>query len=344
MQQITRYNKKILITGGGGYIGSITAYTFLQKGYEVIVIDNFSTGYHAPLALLQEKFGSDKLRFYKVDLTSDLSPFFNKEKNIHGAIHFAAHCSVDESMKYPEKYFTNNLCGSVNFLNALVAAHIGILVFSSTCAVYGEAQYMPIDEKHPTNPTNPYGFSKLTVEQIMSWHSELKGLRYISLRYFNVCGASDDGLLGDSKRPSVHLVQNAVRGALGLEPFYLTYPEVDTSDKSPIRDYVNVVDLAEAHIKAFEYLMNGGKSEVINIGTGTGNSVLEIVKKVEEVTGVSIERKKNVVRQGEYAKMVASIDKATQILGWRPRRTLSQSVSTLIQWYQAHPHGWVTHV
>ena len=333
-------HRKILITGAGGDIGSVAAYTFLQKGYEVVAVDNFSRGYRGPLEVLQKKYSQAKIRFYEGDIR-DLSFLFEKEKNIEAAIHFAALCSVNESMQYPEKYFSENTCASIVFLNTLLTHHIFNIVFSSTCAVYGEAQYMLIDEKHPTHPTNPYGASKLMVENVMRWYSQLKQLKFVSLRYFNVCGASDDGVVGDAKKPSVHLVQNAVRGALGLEPFYLTYPAVETPDKSPIRDYVNVVDLSEAHVSATEYLVKGGGSEIINLGTGTGNSVLEIVGKVEEITGTSIKKEKAPTpRQGEYAKMVASIEKAKKILGWTSRRTITQSITSLIEWYKSHLSGW----
>ena len=160
------------------------------------------------------------------------------------------------------------------------------------------------------------------------------------LRYFNVCGASDDGLIGDSKKPSTLLVQNAVMGALGIEPFYLTCPQVSTPDKTPIRDYINVVDLNEAHLSALDYLMNGGQSEVINLGTGTGNSVLEIVKKVEEATGYKFDLKKTTPRQGDDPKKIASIDKAKKILNWEPKRTIKDSVKSLMAWYNQHPKGW----
>ena len=184
-------------------------------------------------------------------------------------------------MENPQKYFTNNVCGSQNLLSAMLDSGVNKIVFSSTCAVYGETTYVPVDEKHPTRPANPYGSSKLMIEMFLDWYSKLKDLNYIILRYFNVCGASDDGVIGDSKKPSSLLMQNAVRGALGIEPFYLTCPEVDTPDGTPIRDYINVVDLNEAHILALNYLQKGGKSEIVNLGTGNGNSVLEIVKEVQ---------------------------------------------------------------
>jgi UDP-glucose 4-epimerase len=332
--------KKILITGAGGYIGSVATYLLLQKGYEVIALDNFVTGYRQPLDFFKEKYGEKKFRYYEADITKDIDFIFEKEKNISTVFHYAASCLVDESMKNPEKYFFNNVCGSLNLLKTLIKYSIPNIIFSSTCAVYGEAHYVPIDEKHPMSPKNPYGESKRIIEDMMKWFGQLKGLRYVILRYFNVCGASDDGLIGDSKHPSTLLVQNAVRGALNIEPFHLTCPEVDTPDKTPIRDYVNVVDLNEAHVKAIDYLLNGGKSEIINLGTGGGNSVLEIIKAVQKVTGKSFSINKTIPRQGEYAKMIASIEKAKKILKWSPKRSITDSVTSLMNWYNKHPHGW----
>ncbi len=332
--------KKILVTGGGGYIGSVGVNLFLQNGFEVVTLDNFSTGYRQPLEVLQQKFRSDRLRVYEHDLQQDLSPIFTKESGIQAIIHYAASCIVDESMKNPEKYFRNNLVGTLNILDGMVKNKIPIIIMSSTCSVYGEAEYVPVDEKHPTRPMNPYGESKLVAEKMIEWFGKLKGIKYCILRYFNVCGASDDGLVGDSKRPSTLLVQNAVRGALDIEPFFLTYAQVDTPDSSPIRDFVNVVDLNEAHLKALEYLQNGGASDRINLGTGSGDSVLEVVQKVQEITGKKIELKKTTPRKGEYAKMVAAIDKAKSKLGWVPKRTIEDSVKSLTLWYKNHPKGW----
>jgi len=333
--------EKILVTGAGGYIGSVATYLLLQQGYQVVAVDNFSTGYRQPLDFLQEKFGKEKLNYYQLDLRDNLHDFFQKEKNIAAVLHYAAACKVDESMKQPEFYFSNNSLGSQNLMVNLLENGIDKIIFSSTCAVYGEAEYVPVDEKHPTRPKNPYGESKKITETIMRWYGELKNLHYVTLRYFNVCGASDDGLIGDAKKPSVLLVQNVVRGALGIEPFFLTCPSVNTPDGTPIRDYINVVDLNEAHLKALEYLLNNGKSETINLGTGTGNSVKEIVKEVEKATGKMIELKKaEQPRQGEYAKMIASIGKAKQVLGWQPHRTIETSVNSLVAWYNNHSHGW----
>lgn len=337
---LTGMKRKILITGGGGYIGSVASYLLLKKGYQLVVIDNFSTGYKEPLEFLQKKFGKVNLKFYEVDLRKPFDFIFSKEKGINAVIHYASSCLVNESMENPEKYFANNVCGSLNLILTMLKNGVKNIVFSSTCAVYGEAEYVPIDEKHPINPSNPYGQSKRMVEQMIEWLGKLRGLNYMILRYFNVCGASEDGKIGDSKNPSVLLMQNAVRGALEIEPFYLTCPKVATPDKTPVRDYINVVDLNEAHIKALEYLFLGGKSEIVNLGTGGGNSVLEIVNKVQEMTKVKFDLKKGKPRKGEYAKMIADINKAKRILGWKPKRNLGDSVNSLIKWYGTKPRGW----
>lgn len=333
---------KILVTGAGGYIGSVATYLLLQNGYTVVALDNFSTGYRQPLGLMQKRFGLDTLRVYEADLTKDIDNIFRKEANINAIIHYAASCNVDESMKNPEKYFFNNVCGSQNLFTTMMKYNIQNIIFSSTCAVYGEGQYMPMDEKHPINPSTSYGASKRMVEEIMEWYGKLKGFHFVSLRYFNVTGATEDGMIGDSKHPSPHLVQNAVRGALGIEKFYLTCPEVNTPDKTSIRDYINVIDLNEAHIKALEYLFNGGKSEIINLGTGTGNSVLEIVKEVQKITGKEFLLEKITPREGDDAKKIASIEKAKSVLGWQPKRSMKDSVDSLIKWYTLHPTGWNT--
>jgi len=331
---------KILITGCGGYIGSVATDLFLGSGYRVVGLDNFTTGYKQPIDLLQEKYGKDKFRFYQTDIRNDLSPIFEKEPGITIAVHYAASCLVDESMKNPGKYFINNVGGSLNLLEAMMKHKINKIIFSSTCATYGEAEYFPIDEKHPLKPSSPYGVSKKMFEEIIQWFGKLKGLQYCILRYFNVCGASDDGAIGDSKKPSTLLVQNAVRGALGIEKFFITCPEVDTPDKTPIRDYINVVDLNEAHLKAAEYLLQDGKNEIINLGTGSGNSVLEIVDAVQKATGVKFPLEKTTPRAGDDAKKIAAIEKAKTILGWQPKRGMKDSIESLVKWYKIHPHGW----
>lgn len=331
---------KILITGCGGYIGSVSTDLFLSKGHEVVGIDNFQTGYKEPLELLQKKY-PNKFRYYEVDLKKDLSSIFEKEKNIDAVIHYAASCLVDESVRDPGKYFVNNVAVTSNLLATMDKYSIKNIIFSSTCAVYGEVEYFPIDEKHPLKPTTPYGASKKMAEEVIQWFANLKKIHYCILRYFNVCGATDDGSIGDSKKPSSLLVQNAVRGALGIEKFYLTCPQVNTPDKTPIRDYIDVVDLNEAHLKALDYLLSGGDSEMINLGTGTGNSVLEVINQVKKLTGVIIPIEKANTRLGDDAKKIADISKAEKILGWKPKRTIEDSVKSLLIWYKNHPQGWL---
>jgi len=329
---------KILITGAGGYIGSVAADLFLKSGYQVVGLDNFQTGYREPLELLKNKY-PDQFRFYEIDLKNDLSGIFEKEPNVTAVIHYAASCLVDESVRFPGKYFLNNVANTSNLLAMMEKFNINNIIFSSTCAIYGEAEYYPIDEKHPLNPTTPYGASKKMAEEIIQWYGKLKKFNYMILRYFNVCGATDDGSIGDSKKPSTLLVQNAVRGALGIEKFYLTCPEVNTPDKTPIRDYIDVVDLNEAHLKALEYLIKTKKSEIINLGTGTGSSVLEVVSQVKKLTGVEISIEKANTRQGDDAKKIADINKAEKVLGWKPAKKIEDSVKSLLIWYKNHPNG-----
>lgn len=346
---------KVLVTGGAGYIGSHAVKLLLEKKIQVVVTDNLFRGYRQPIEVLQKKFGSKNLKFYQVDLKTpwkekgkdlgctkkviSIDEILKKEKP-DGVMHFAALCLVSESMEKPENYFDNNVCGSLNLFKAMVKNKTNNLVFSSTCAVYGESQYLPVDEKHSLSPTNPYGESKLMVEKIISWFSKSHGLNFVNLRYFNVAGAAKDGSIGDSKKPSQLLMQNAVRGALDLEPFQLTCPKVKTKDGTPIRDYINVEDLADAHLMALNYLFNDGKSDVFNLGTGKGHSVLQIVSQVQKITGVKFPFKKGRVRQGEYAEIYANIHRAKKILGWKPKRSLKDSVKSLVKWYEKHPQGW----
>ena len=337
---MTNKKGKILVTGGAGYIGSHAVKALLESGHQVVVFDSLKRGWKEPIDILKKKYSS--LCFYKGDLKafSQINKVFEKEK-IVGVLHFAALCLVNESMEKPANYFENNVFGTLNLLKAMRRHQVLRLIFSSTCAVYGENQYLPVDEKHPVNPGNPYGESKRMAESEIKWFGQLFNLKYVIFRYFNVAGASEDGLIGDSKKPSQLLVQNAVRGALKIAPFKLTCPKVNTSDGTPIRDYVNVEDLAAAHIKALDYLAEKNtKSDIFNLGTGKGNSVLEIVKKVQVITGVKFPIKQAEARKGEWAEVYADNTKAKRVLNWQPQRNLTQTISSLVKWYKGHPHGW----
>ena len=332
--------KKILITGAGGYIGSVATSLFLSRGFEVVGVDSYIRGFEAPLKLLQEKYTNTKMRYYPVDIRDGIKKVFDTEKNIDAIIHYAAFCNVGESEKEPQLYLGNNVSTVVALLESMRKYDVKKLVFSSTCAVYGEPQTETLDETHPLNPTHPYGESKFICERIIQWYSKLFGLEYVFMRYFNVCGATDDGSIGDSKNPSFHLMQNAIRGALGIAEFYLNNTKVNTPDETPIRDYVNVVDLNEAHVKAVEFLLNGGISSIFNLGTGTGNSVMEIISAVEKITGKKLALREGERRSGDVSKAVASNKKITDVLGWKPTHSIEDSVNSLVKWYTVHPNGW----
>jgi UDP-glucose 4-epimerase len=243
-------------------------------------------------------------------------------------------------MKKPELYFENNVMGTLNLLEVMRQAGVKKIIFSSTCAVYGNAEYLPIDEKHPTKPESPYGESKLMAEKIIQWFDRLHGFNYVILRYFNVCGADSDGEIGDSKKPSELLVQNAVRGALGLADFRLTCPEVNTPDGTPIRDYIDVEDLVEAHLSAYAYLEQGQTSAIFNLGNGKGWSVQEIIHAVRKELSVEFTVAKGEERQGEYSEVYADIGKAQSALHFSPRKTLADSVKSLVKWYTQKPRGY----
>lgn len=327
----------ILVTGGAGYIGSHAVKRLLQEGYAVTVFDNFFRGFRQPLDILK-KYG--ELEVIEGDLTreEDVRRAF-AGRNIGAVMHFAALCLVSESVEKPELYSKNNVIGTHNLLEAMREAGVEKLIFSSTCAVYGNADYLPIDEKHPTRPNSPYGESKLAAERMIEQYGRSHGLRYAILRYFNVCGADSGGEIGDSKKPSELLVQNAVRGALGLEDFKLTCPRVDTPDGTPIRDYINVEDLVDAHVKALTALANG-PSIVANLGTGRGFSVREIVEEVRREMGVEFPVGEGSRREGEDTAVFADNAFARTALGWRPEKTLADSIRSLARWSAGHPRGY----
>ena len=330
--------KKIVVTGGAGYIGSHAVKLLLEKGFKVIVFDNLSRGYSNAVDVLKS-YG--QLGFVKGDMRNpdDIEALLN-DRSIDAVMHFAALCLVNESMEQPELYFHNNTIGTYNLLEAMRKKGPKKLIFSSTCAVYGESQYLPVDELHPVQPMNPYGESKLLSEKMIRWYGDIHGFSYAILRYFNICGASSDGRIGDSKRPSQLLMQNAVRGAMGIEPFYLTCPEVDTPDKTPVRDYIDVEDLAAAHAAALEYLEKFSGYEIFNLGNGAGYSVKQIITKVSEVCGVNIPLIKGETRKGEYASIYAQPEKANTTLNWKTEKDLESSIRSLQKWYEGHPQGF----
>lgn len=330
--------QKILVTGAGGYIGSITTYELLKQNFEIVAIDNFSTGFKGACDFLGSRYNRHQFRWYK-EHVGNSAAVFEKERGVSAVIHFAGSTIVDESMKHPEDYFVNNTCASTGLLENMHRHKIPRILFSSTAAVYGETQKDLVHESHPINPENPYGHSKYMTEKIIRWYEQI-GICHGILRYFNVCGASDDGMLGNAQQPSYALVHNAVKGALGIEPFKLTCSNVNTPDGTPIRDYINIVDLADAHIRTLKYLLAGGSSTTINIGTQSGHSVLEIVNAIEKITGTSIQLKHGTPRKGECASVVASYQKAREIVGWQPMHSLDQSITSTVLWLTKQPRGW----
>lgn len=331
----------VSITGAGGFIGSIMTRLFLERGDRVIAIDNYSSGYSKPLEILKKKYGK-LLTIVKFDLLNgnlaqlDLS-------NSKLVIHLAGRSVVSESIQKPEEYFRDNLVGFLNITKVMKKVKINKLIIASSSAVYGNSQSQSecIDENHPTNPTSPYGESKLMIERILSWYGELNNFDYLIFRYFNVCGAWKRGEMGDSRVPSSAMIQNAIRGALGIDNFKLTYSIVNTPDHSPIRDYVDVLDIGRAHLQGADYLCNGGESEIINLGSGIGYSVLEILEKVENISGLAINKRTTDSRVGESDVSIACIKKANEILHWQPSISLSESISNMIKWYTHMPAGWV---
>jgi len=325
----------ILVTGGIGYIGGHCSITLMEKGYDVLVADNFGTGREEiGNALKNVKAPGKLLGIVKVDLEDQdgLRDVFNFNE-VDAVVHLAALSQVEESVKYPDKYYRNNIDGTSNLLDAMLNANVKKIVFSSTAAVYGEPDYIPIDEEHPKRPINPYGISKMKIENVMDELSDSRGLRSVRLRYFNVAGADSECRVGEWHDPETHLIPNILKSTFtSAEPFKLFGNDYDTRDGTCVRDYVNVEDLADAHILALEYLCKGGKTDYFNIGTNEGSTVLEVYKECESVTKKKIPLTVEPRRAGDPAVLTADNSKAKKVLGWEPRRSLRHSIETAYEW------------
>lgn len=319
----------ILITGGAGYIGSHLAMALLEKGEEIIIFDSLELGHIETIETLK-KYG--KLKFVKGNLKNldDIRGVFLVNK-IDAVVHFAAYSQVAESVKNPQKYYYNNVYGTLNLLNAMLEFGVKKIVFSSTAATYGEPNYVPIDEKHTQNPINAYGNSKLMVERILDDYDKAYDLKSVRLRYFNVAGADSESRIGEWHEPETHLIPNVLK-ADESKSFKMFGTDYDTVDGTCVRDYINVEDLAAAHIKALEYLNNGGKTDYFNLGTNDGNSVKEVFSLCEKVTGRSIPVEICPRRDGDPAKLVAENKKAKEVLGWNPEKDLEYSIKTANEW------------
>lgn len=334
--------RSILITGGAGYIGSHTTRFLANKAYNVTVIDNLERGYKQPIDNINKEV-DNKVNFYKGDLRnrSDLEKVF-KNENYDAVIHFAAYCIVHESNQHPDRYYQNNIVGTDNLLWAMSKYNVNKIIFSSTCVVYSNPlpEDLPITEKSPLSPINPYALSKYCSEKIVQSYSDLKDIKYIILRYFNPCGCALDAKIGDSRFPRSWLMPNAVLGALGLHDFHLTCGKVDTPDGSTIRDYFNVLDLAEAHEAALKGILNKTKNDIFNVGTGKGISTLEIIRMVKDITGVNFENPLGKARENEIPAIYANVDKFKNTFKWKPRYTLEQAVESLVKFYKKYPKGY----
>ena len=319
----------ILVTGGAGYIGSHLVMALLEKGEDVIVFDSLELG-HAETIETLKKYGN--LKFVKGNLKNldEIRGAFLVNK-IDSVVHFAAYSQVAESVKNPQKYYYNNVYGTLNLLNAMLEFGVKKIVFSSTAATYGEPVYTPIDEKHPQHPINPYGNSKLMVEKFMDDYDKAYGLKSVRLRYFNVAGADSKARIGEWHEPETHLIPNVLK-AKEDKVFKMFGTDYDTIDGTCVRDYINVEDLAQAHIKALDYLNNGGETNFFNLGTTEGNSVKEVFTACEEVKGASIPLEICPRRGGDPAILVADNKKAKEVLGWVPQHDLTDCIKSAYEW------------
>ncbi|HLJ69003.1 MAG TPA: UDP-glucose 4-epimerase GalE [Chloroflexota bacterium] len=321
---------RILVTGGAGYIGSHTAKQLSGAGHEPITFDNLSEGHRRAVKwgpLIEADLGDG-------GLLRDVM----REYRVEAVIHFAASAYVGESVREPRKYFRNNVINALHVLEAMQDAGVPHIVFSSTCATYGVPRHLPISEQHPQAPVNPYGESKLFVERALRWYGVAYGLSWMALRYFNAAGGDPEGQIGEDHYPETHLIPLAVQAALGeiphLDIFGDDYP---TPDGTPIRDYIHVYDLARAHVLALEYLAAGGESQALNLGTGHGHSVRQVVETVERVGGRPVPTRQVGRRAGDPEALVADAAHAQQVLGWTPEYPeLGSMVETTWRWRAQH--------
>jgi UDP-arabinose 4-epimerase len=319
----------ILVTGGAGYIGSHACKALAEAGFHPVVVDDLRQGHAWAVRwgpLVQGNFGDRNL----------LSRTF-QQYPIKAVVHFAASAYVGESMRVPDLYFQNNVVNTVSLLDGMRENGVKHIVFSSSCATYGQPRQVPISEDHPQSPVNPYGESKLMVEKLLYWYGQAYDLSWAALRYFNAGGADPDGQLGEVHEPEPHLLPTVLAAAQGSIPHLEVFgTDYDTPDGTAVRDYIHVTDLAAAHVLALRYLLNGQTSAAFNLGTGSGYSVRDVVSTVERVTGRDVPVVERPRRSGDPAKLVADPRKATSILGWRPRYSDLQTViETAWRWQVA---------
>jgi UDP-glucose 4-epimerase len=324
---------RVLVTGGAGYIGSHTVRHLRERGYSVIVLDSMESGHRAAVMGTPLIEGNIKDAGLLAQIFADQA--------IDAVIHFAGYKAAGESMQRPERYFDNNVCGTQTLLQAMQAAGIRHLVFSSSCAVYGTPSRLPVSEADAVHPESPYGESKLMVEQMLRWYSACHGLNSVSLRYFNAAGAAMDATIGEDWTFASNLIPLVMKAALGrsqgLKVFGTDYP---TPDGTAIRDYIHVVDLANAHVMALDFLQAHGQAHVFNLGTGRGASVHEVIATALRITGAAIPVEYVGRRPGDPAAINADTLKAREVLGWQPQYGLEEIIRTAWRWHAAHPDGY----
>jgi len=328
----------ILVVGGAGYIGSFVSKVLTEKGHRVTVFDNLSLGHRAAVG--------PEMDFVRGDLAdrTALDDVLSSE-HFDGVMHFAAFSAVGESMVNPLAYYRNNVANTINLLQAMIDSDVNRFIFSSSAAVFGNPVKVPITEAHPQRPINPYGEGKSMVERVLRDADMAHGLRYVSLRYFNAAGASPRGEMGEDHRNETHLIPLALKAILGEtaggKPLRIFGDDYETPDGTCIRDYIHVLDLADAHVRAMEYLFGGGKSDIFNLGNGKGFSVADVVQTAETVTGKKVPALKAQRRAGDPPILVASSDKITRTLGWQPRfPDLRAIIETAWKWHVNHPRGY----
>ena len=325
----------ILVCGGAGYIGSHAVYQLIKVGEEVVIVDNLQSGHRSAI--------NPAAKFYQGDIRDDkiLDKIFTENK-IEAVIHFAANSLVGESVEKPLMYFNNNVYGMQILLESMVRNGVDKIVFSSTAATYGEPEKIPIQENDRTKPTNPYGESKLIMEKMMKWVSRANSVRFVSLRYFNAAGAVEDGSIGEDHHHETHLIPLILQVPLGKRDHITIFgDDYPTPDGTCLRDYIHVLDLADAHILALNYLRKGGESNVFNLGNGQGFSVKEMIIAAEKVTGQKIKTEIGTRRAGDPAQLIASSDKAKKILKWKPQfADVEKVIETAWTWHKNHPNGY----
>lgn len=321
----------ILIVGGAGYIGSHVNKLLTRKGFKTVVFDNLSRG-HREFVKWGEFFEGDLLNLHQIRSCFERYP-------IKAVMHFSALCLVEESIQQPEKYYLNNVMGTLNLLQAMKESGVKYFLFSSTCATYGFPEKIPISEDHPQNPINPYGRTKLMIEQVLKDYDRAYGLKHINLRYFNAAGADPEGEIGELHDPETHLIPLVLSSAIGrsqeIKIFGTDYP---TRDGTCIRDYIHVMDLADAHIRALQYLMDKGESDSFNLGNGNGYSVREVIEAVKSVTRRDFRVKEVERREGDPPLLISNSQKARRVLNWKPLYgDLRTIIETAWKWYQKTP-------